>query len=60
MTSDRNIAVLLQAVGMQGAHHLAGGVEVRGEIVHAKQGHGCQQADLPGAVHVGMFLVFFG
>ncbi len=43
---------------MQGTHQLAGGVEVGGEIIHAKEGQGSQQTNLPGTMHVGIFLFF--
>ena len=43
---------------MQGAHHLAGGVKVRCEIVHAKQGKRGKQANLTRAMDMSVFLFF--
>ena len=43
---------------MQGAHQLAGGVEIGGEIIYPKESQGCQQANLAGAVDCGVFLLF--
>ena len=43
---------------MQGAHHFAGGVKIRCEIVHAKQCNRCEQADLPGAVNMSVSPLF--
>ncbi len=51
------IAVMLQPIRVQGVHHFAGGIEVGCEIIHAEKRHGGQQADLPGAVDVGIFLL---
>ena len=60
MINDRDEGIFLQVVGMQGAHHLAGGIEIGCEIIHAKQRQGSQQADLPGAVDGSMLLLFDG
>ena len=53
-----NVAPFLNAVGMQGVHHLASGVEVGCEVIHAEKSNGCEQADLTCAVDVGILLLF--
>ncbi len=44
---------------MQRAHQLTGGIEIRGEVVHAKKRHGSQQTNLPGAMNMSMLIIFF-
>ena len=55
-----DVPVLLQAVRMQRPHHLAGGVEVRGEVIHAEKRHRRQQPDLAGAMHLRILLPLAG
>ena len=56
--NDGDKGIFLQIIGMQGAHHLAGGIEIGGEIIHAKECQGSQQTDLTGTMDQGMFLLF--
>jgi hypothetical protein len=43
---------------VQRAHHFTGGIKIGCEIIHAKESQRGQQANLPGAMHMSIFLFF--